>query len=73
MPRAAYKLAVMHNHLKEHAEERKAIVHTYLTLLEQDPEFKAEGRRALLEQLFQGGQTGLINEKFAMPGFFGEK
>lgn len=73
MPRAAYKLAVMHNHLKEHADEKKAIVHTYLTLLEHDSEFKSEGRKALLEQLFQGGQTGLVNEKFAMPSILSEK
>ena len=67
MPRAAYKIFVMHNHLREHAEERMAIVHTYLNMVKYDPEFKAEGRRALIEQLFQGGQTGLVNEKMVLP------
>ena len=67
MPRAAYKLAVMHNHLKEHAEERRAIVHTYLTMLEHDPEFKADGRKALIEEDVKELVETVISDSWSFP------
>jgi len=60
--RLCANLFMSHNHLHTDAQERRTMIHTYLSLLRQKNALKEEERQLILQTLFRPNTTGMIKE-----------
>ena len=69
--RILVKLLLSNSHLSADADERIAMIQTYLALLEEGKLDETDGRRALLAAIFRPTTTGVIKDE-GMPPVAGQ-